>query len=73
MSDRTEELVALASTGFPVWVVYGADDDAWPTAEQDEVAAALGISPVVIPDSAHSPNAENPDATAAALDELFTR
>ena len=71
--DRTDELVALAESGFPVWVVYGIDDDAWPIEEQDQVAAALGVSPVVIPDSAHSPNAENPHATAAAWDELFSR
>ena len=71
--DRTDELVALAEAGLPVWVVYGENDDAWPTAEQDQVAAALGISPVVIPNAAHSPNAENPLATAEAWNELFSR
>jgi pimeloyl-ACP methyl ester carboxylesterase len=71
--DRTDELVALAQSGLPIWVVYGENDDAWPTAEQDQVAAALGVPPVVIPNAAHSPNAENPLATAKAWNELFSR
>ena len=70
--DRTHELVELANAGLRVWVVYGENDDAWPKAEQDHVAAALGISPVVIPDAAHSPNAENPQATAHAWNALFS-
>jgi pimeloyl-ACP methyl ester carboxylesterase len=70
--DRTDELAELASTGFPVFVVYGEDDDAWPTHEQDAVAAAVGIASVVISDAAHSPNVENPETTAAVWHALFT-
>ena len=69
--DRTGELAALARAGLPVAVVYGPDDDAWTTAEQDAVAAELGVAPVVIPGTGHSPAAERPAETAAALDSLL--
>lgn len=70
--DRTDELAALARGGFPVAVLYGPYDDAWPTSEQDAVAAAVGGSAVVIADAGHSPAAERPEATAAALDSVLS-
>ncbi len=69
--DRTGELAALAAQGFPVGVVYGPDDDAWPLTEQDAVAAAVGTVPVVVPGTGHSPAAEDPEAAAEALDRLL--
>lgn len=69
--DRTDELAALARSGLPVGVVYGPWDDAWTTDEQDAVAAALGTSAVVVPETGHSPAAERPEDTAAALDGLL--
>lgn len=69
--DRTGELAALAAQGFPIGVVYGPDDDAWPLAEQDAVAAAVGTVPVVVPGTGHSPAAEDPEAAAEALDRLL--
>ncbi len=69
--DRTGELAALAAQGFPVGVVYGPDDDAWPLTEQDAVAAAVGTVPVVVPGTGHSPAAEEPEAAAEALDRLL--
>lgn len=68
--DRTDELAALAADGFPVGVVYGPDDDAWPLAEQDRVAAAVGTAPVVVPGTGHSPAADDPEAAATAIDAL---
>lgn len=62
--DRTP---ALASTGVPTLVVCGADDDAWPSAAQADMARRLGARYEVIADAAHSPAMENPAATAAAL------
>ena len=70
-TDRTDELAELARSGFPVFVVYGEDDDAWPTAEQDAVAAAVGHAAVVVTDAAHSPNVENPETTAQVWNALF--
>ncbi len=69
--DRTDELAALAAQGFPVGIVYGPDDDAWPLAEQDAVAAAVGTVPVMVPGTGHSPAAEDPEAAAEALDRLL--
>ena len=70
-TDRTDELAELATSGFPVFVVYGEDDDAWPTDEQDAVAAAVGQAAVVVSDAAHSPNVENPETTAQVWNALF--
>ncbi len=72
VEDRTAELAELAKSGFPVFVVYGEDDDAWATHEQDAVAEAMGIASVVISGAAHSPNAENPETTVAVWHALFT-
>jgi pimeloyl-ACP methyl ester carboxylesterase len=69
--DRTDELAALAAGGFPVGVVYGPDDDAWPLREQDAVAAAVGTTPVVVAGTGHSPAADDPEAAASALDGLL--
>ncbi len=62
--DRTSE---LAATGVPVLVMHGVDDDAWPPAVQADMAARLGALHAAVPDAAHSPAAENPAATVAAL------
>ncbi|KHL08244.1 pimeloyl-ACP methyl ester carboxylesterase [Mumia flava] len=65
--DAEDRIDALAATGVPVAVVRGADDDAWPHASQDAMAARLRTTVVVVPDAAHSPAVENPAATVAAL------
>jgi pimeloyl-ACP methyl ester carboxylesterase len=57
----------VAATGVPTTVVRGADDDAWSHARQDEMAARLGTTVVVVEDAAHSPAVENPTALAAVL------
>lgn len=62
--DRTAE---LAATGIPMLVLHGERDDAWPPAEQADMARRLGARHVVVPHAMHSPAAENPDATVAAL------
>jgi pimeloyl-ACP methyl ester carboxylesterase len=66
--DRVAELAAV---GVPLLVVYGAADDAWPPAVQDEMAARLAAPVVTVPGAAHSPAVENPPATAAALLEFW--
>jgi pimeloyl-ACP methyl ester carboxylesterase len=62
--DRVDE---LAATGVPVLVAHGIDDDAWPPALQESMAARLGARYVVIPGAAHSPAVENAAATTATL------
>jgi pimeloyl-ACP methyl ester carboxylesterase len=67
LTSEPDRVAELARTGLRILVAHGADDDAWPPAVQKDMAARLGADYVVIPDSAHSPAVENPDATVAAL------
>ena len=67
--DRVEE---LRTSGVPVLVSYGVDDDAWPPSVQAGMAERLGARHVVIPAAMHSPAVENPAATAEALVAFVT-
>ncbi len=42
LRDEPDRVDELAATGVRTLVLYGVDDDAWPTAVQDEMAARLG-------------------------------
>lgn len=66
--DRVDELRDL---GIPLFVVYGENDDAWTPGVQRSMAERLGVAHVEIPAAAHSPAAEAPEATAAALREFW--
>ena len=66
--DRVTELAAvLSSAGLPSLVMFGEDDDAWPTAAQTEMARRLGAHVAEVRGAAHSPAVENPHATVEAL------
>jgi pimeloyl-ACP methyl ester carboxylesterase len=67
--DRVEELVAC---GVPVQVAHGATDDAWPLEQQAAMAQRLGGTVAVIADAGHSPNVDQPEATAALLAAFFS-
>ncbi|MER8183591.1 alpha/beta fold hydrolase [Kitasatospora sp. NPDC094015] len=62
--DRVGE---LAEVRLPKLVVSGVQDYAWPVEEQARMAERLGARLVVVEGAGHSPNAEQPAATAAAL------
>jgi pimeloyl-ACP methyl ester carboxylesterase len=62
--DRVAELAALP---LPKLVLSGEEDYAWPVEWLDEMAVRLGARRVVVKGAGHSPNAERPDETAAAL------
>ncbi|MEW2137837.1 alpha/beta hydrolase [Streptomyces sp. NPDC005409] len=62
--DRVEE---LARVELPKLVLSGAVDYAWPVPLLDEMAGRLGAERVVVAGTEHSPNAEAPQVTAAAL------
>ena len=66
--DRTED---LAKADVPVFVLYGENDDAWPTDEQEDMAALLGARRECIPGAAHSPAVEAPATTAHALTDFW--
>ncbi|WP_030392945.1 alpha/beta fold hydrolase [Kitasatospora purpeofusca] len=65
--DRVAELAAAVAAGLPALVVSGVHDYAWPVPEQTAMAERLGARRVVVADAGHSPNAEQPAATAEAL------
>lgn len=70
--DRTEELAkAAAAACLPMRVVYGENDDAWPTDEQDEMAEQLSADRICIPGAAHSPAVEAPMTTATILTDFW--
>ena len=71
-ADQTLELAEyLTGLGVPVFVLYGEDDNAWPTEVQEDMAARLGARRECIPGAAHSPAVEAPATTAHALTEFW--
>jgi pimeloyl-ACP methyl ester carboxylesterase len=68
--DRVAELAALR---LPKLVLSGEVDYAWPVPALDAMAARLHAERVVIKGAEHSPNAERPAPTAAALVAFWTR
>ena len=62
--DRVDE---LALVDVPKLVLSGERDYAWPVDEQAKMAERLGCRHVAIAGAGHSPNAERPGPTAAAL------
>jgi pimeloyl-ACP methyl ester carboxylesterase len=68
--DRVAEVAGLE---LPVLVAFGETDDAWPPAVQAEMATRLGAETAVIAGTGHSPAADEPDATAAALVEFWAK
>ena len=66
--DKTAE---LAARGLPAFVLYGENDNAWPPAQQRDMAARLNAERTCIPGAAHSPNVEAPATTAHALTRFW--
>ncbi len=62
--DRVAELAAVP---LPKHVVSGTADYVWPVSEMDTMAERLGARRTVVEGAEHSPNAQRPAATAAAL------
>jgi pimeloyl-ACP methyl ester carboxylesterase len=66
--DRT---AVLATRNVPAFVLYGEEDNAWPTTQQREMAAILNAERTCIPGAAHNPNVEAPATTAHALTKFW--
>jgi pimeloyl-ACP methyl ester carboxylesterase len=66
--DMTSELGARS---IPTFVLYGEDDNAWPPARQQDMAARLNAERTCIPAAAHNPNVEAPATTAHALTKFW--
>ena len=65
--EEVDRVGQLRSTGLPVCVTTGTADDVWSPEQQAEMAMRLEGYHVRIQDAGHSPAADAPAATAAAL------
>jgi pimeloyl-ACP methyl ester carboxylesterase len=65
--DEPDRVAELAAVPLPILVLSGTSDYAWPAPWQDDMARRLAARRVVIPGCDHSPNVEDPGATARAL------
>jgi len=52
-------------------VAFGPDEDAWPPSAKEEMARRLGARVTVVHGAGHSPAADRPAETAAALVEFW--
>ncbi|MEU3841910.1 alpha/beta hydrolase [Streptomyces sp. NPDC028635] len=66
--DRVAELAALP---LPFHVLSGAHDDTWPVPLLDDMAVRLHARRTVVEGAEHSPNADQPAATARALADFW--
>jgi pimeloyl-ACP methyl ester carboxylesterase len=66
-----DNTAALAARNIPTFVLYGEEDNAWPTSQQREMAGALNAERTCIPCAAHNPNVEAPATTAHALTKFW--
>jgi pimeloyl-ACP methyl ester carboxylesterase len=66
-----DRIAELDGVDLPKLVLYGANDDAWPTDVQDDMAGRLHARTRVIADAGHSPAVENAPATADALIQFW--
>jgi pimeloyl-ACP methyl ester carboxylesterase len=66
--DKTAD---LAARGIPSFVLYGEEDNAWPTSQQRDMANVLNAERTCIPCAAHNPNVEAPATTAHALTKFW--
>ena len=62
--DAPDIIDEVRASGVPAWVGRGINDDAWPHDVQAAMAQRLGTEIHIVPDSAHSPAVENPQALA---------
>ena len=66
-----DKTAALAARGVPAYVLFGEDDNAWPPAQQRDMADRLGVAWTCVPGAAHNPNVEAPASTAHALTKFW--
>ena len=62
--DRVDE---LASTPVPVLIIFGEKDDVWSPQVQEEMARRLNAPIAMIKNAGHTPNEDQPEATADAM------
>ena len=73
LEDHTDSSAELRATGLPVLVTHGEWDTAWPIPWQRTMAEDTGAEYVVIPDSWHGPQVENPTGTVEVFDTFLSK
>ncbi|WP_419997627.1 alpha/beta fold hydrolase [Streptomyces boninensis] len=71
LATAPDRVAELATTPLPKHVISGAVDYAWPVHLLDDMAERLTAHRTVITGAEHSPNAERPAETAAALADFW--
>ncbi|MEU6217172.1 alpha/beta fold hydrolase [Streptomyces sp. NPDC047022] len=73
LCEEPDRVAELAAIGLPLHVLSGDHDDAWPVELLDDMALRLGAERTVVPDADHSPNTDQPAATARAIAAFWDR
>jgi pimeloyl-ACP methyl ester carboxylesterase len=67
LSREPDRVAELASTPVPVLVIAGENDDVWSPQVQEQMARRLHAPLAIIKDAGHTPNEDQPQATADAM------
>jgi pimeloyl-ACP methyl ester carboxylesterase len=73
MARRPDATAALRASSLPGRVLAGAEDEVTPPAATNQLAQALGTSPVVLERAGHLANLEQPAAWSAAVEHFLAR
>ena len=67
LSREPDRVAELASTPVPVLVIAGENDDVWSPQVQEQMARRLHAPLAIIKNAGHTPNEDQPQATADAM------
>ncbi|WP_329256927.1 alpha/beta hydrolase [Streptomyces sp. NBC_01478] len=71
LCDEPDRVADLAAAALPVHVLSGSRDDTWPVPLLDDMAVRLKARRTVIAGAEHSPNTDQPAATARAIADFW--
>jgi pimeloyl-ACP methyl ester carboxylesterase len=71
LCEEPDRVADLATVPLPFHVLSGVRDDIWPVPLLDDMAVRLGARRTVIDGAEHSPNCDQPLATARALADFW--
>ncbi|MEU5088312.1 alpha/beta hydrolase [Streptomyces sp. NPDC021356] len=71
LCGEPDRVADLAAVPLPFHVLSGARDDAWPVPLLDDMAVRLGARRTIVEGAEHSPNCDQPLATALALADFW--
>ncbi len=71
LTTAADRVAELATSGVPILVACGENDDAWSPADQRDMATRLDATYVEFANAGHSPAVDDPAAVASALSEFW--